>query len=318
MQFPKYHIIYAFAALALLSGCSDGDDWTPGPQDTETGVSAYFPMPTSSSYIFDSDGETGDMNVEVAVRRSVTDSEVSIPLVLTSETEGFSISSPAHFEAGQQETKVTVNCGGIPKGIKESFTLTLPADQTDIYGDGLTAVTYSVIKSEWKLIADDVRYLYSYDDYSPMYPQTYAEMYHLDGTYMFKLTDFFGSGLDVSFECPMSHQQATEAGLEMPFAPLDNAYWFEPSGYEGLKTWYLYDEATETYPEWVPGDVTGYPAISYLLFYGTTDYSGVHFNYYGGDNLYGYIALTCDVDFDNGDFSWGAYQVDFNLKYDPF
>ncbi|MDE6480034.1 MAG: hypothetical protein K2L45_07155 [Muribaculaceae bacterium] len=297
--------------LLLAASCSDSEGWTPGPQDTATGVSAYFPMPSKSSFIFDSEGKQEEMNVEITVSRAVTEAAASIPVILTSEVEGFSIVTPtAEFAQGEASTTVTVNCGGISNGVKESFTLTLPEDQTDIYGGGLAAVSYSVIKSEWKEISDQARYIYSYSDYSQMYPNTYGTLEHLDGTYMFKLTDFFGSGLDVTFECPSTAQT--------PFLPLNNAmFGVAPEGYEGLECWYLYDEANQTYPEWIPGDISEYPAISYLLFYGLSNYTSIYMNY-SPDTLYGYIAFTCDVDFDNGDFAWGAFQADFFLKYNPF
>lgn len=298
-------------ALLAATGCSDSGDWMPGPEDTDTGVCAYFPMPSKSSYIFDSEGNSAEMNVMITVSRSVTDEAASIPVTLTSDATGFSMATPtADFAAGEASTTVTVNCSGIPAGVKESFTLTLPEDQTDIYGEGLAAVSCSVIKSEWKEISDQARYIYSYSDYTQMYPNTYGTLEHLDGTYMFKLTDFFGSGLDVTFECPSTAQTA--------FLPLNNAmFGVAPDGYEGLECWYLYDEENQTYPEWTPGDVSGYPAISYLLFYGLTNYTSIYMNY-DPESLYGYIAFTCDADFDNGDFAWGAFQADFYLKYNPF
>lgn len=296
--------------LPLAASCTDSEEWTPGPQDSSKGVCAYFPMPAKSSYIFDSEGKHDQMNVDITVSRTITDEAASIPVVLTSDATGFSIVTPtADFALGEASTTVTVNCGGISSGVKESFTLTLPEDQTDIYSEGLTAVSYSVIKSEWKMICDQARYIYSYSDYSQMYPNTYAELYHLEGTKMFKLTDFFGSGLDMTFECPSTEQTA--------FLPLNNAYFFNPSGYEGLDCWYLYDEENDTYPTWVPGNIDGYPAISYLLFYGLKNYTSIYMNYYP-DTLYGYIAFTCDVDLDNGDFVWGAFQADFSLNYNPF
>lgn len=297
--------------LSIAVSCSHSEEWTPGPKDTSTGVRAYFPMPAKSSFIFDSEGKKEKMNVEITVSRAVADEAISIPVTLTSDTEGFSIVTPtAEFAAGETSTTVTVNCGGISNGVKESFTLSLPENQTDIYGEGLPAVSYSVIKSEWKVISDQSRYIYSYSDYSQMYPNTYGTLEHLEGTYMFKLTDFFGSGLDVTFECPSTERTA--------FLPLNNAmFGVAPDGYEGLECWYLYDEASQTYPQWTPGDINGYPAISYLLFYGLSNYTSIYMNYYP-ENLYGYIAFTCDVDFDNGDFAWGAFQADFNLKYNPF
>ena len=308
----KYIIHMALSAmmLPLAAGCSDNDDWTPGPQDTDTGVDAYFPVTSKTSYIFDSEGKAEEMNAQITIVRKNTGEAASIPVGFSSEREGFSAPATADFAAGEATTTLTVNCAGIEKGEEVAFTLSLPDNQTDIYGEGLHALTCKVIKSEWKLIADNVRYIYSYSDYSMMYPNTYSKMYHLDGTTMFKLEDFFGSGLSVNFNCASTAATA--------FLPLNNAmFGVAPDGYEGLECWYLYNEEEQTYPVWTPGDADGYPAINDVLFYGLTGYTTIYMNYYP-ENLYGYIAFTCDVDFDNGDFAWGAWQADFNLKYNPF
>ena len=135
-------------------------------------------------------------------------------------------------------------------------------------------------------------------------------MYILDGTHMFKLLDFFGSGLDMTFNC-----DTPDPTVMMPLVNAD----FE-SVYDEDKAdlgWYLYNEEEQTYPEWVPGDAEGYIAISYLLFYAISDYNYCNM-IYNPDTLYGYIGLTVGVDFADGNFSWGNFQVDFNLKYNPF
>ena len=308
-SYIKYTALGALL-LTMAGGCSDTDDWKPGEADTATGVSAYFNLPSQLSYVFDKEGKPEDMNVEVTLNRKVTAEAVSIPLTLTSDAEGFTLPATADFAAGEATTTFKVNCSGIEEGKRISFTVGLPADQTNIYGEGMDAVTYNVIKSEWTLISNQVRYIYSYTDYSPMYSETYGKMYHLQGTYNFKMTDFFGSGLDMQFECNTPDQTA--------FVPTVNADFDAVSdGDKEIAGWYLYNEAEETWPEWTPGDEDGKPAITYVEFYALVNYSWMTM-IYTKEPLYGYVGFSTGVGFDNGDFSWGAWQADFTLNYNPF
>lgn len=303
-----YHITVAAASLLMLAGCSDSDKWTPGPVDTDKGVSAYFQNPSGNSYIFSSD--QSDMSIPVKVSRQLTDGEATVGIALTSEAEGFTAPSSVTFAAGESETTFEIDCSGIPSGTAHSVTLTLSEDQTDIYGIGLTSITLSAIKADWVLISDDVRYLYSDYSQNPIYPATYAEMYQLEGTHMFKLTDFFGSDLDMTFEC--------DTPGNTTLYPLKNADFENVTEDDRADlAWYLYDEANVEWPSWVPGNVTGYPAISYLMFYSSPDYNSCNMIYYE-DTLYGYIGLTTGVTMDDGNFEWGSFQVDFTLKYNPF
>lgn len=306
----SYYIASTALTLLLATSCSDSDNWTPGPEDTDKGVWAYFTKPASSSFIFSSDMPTKDMAITVPVYRQKTEGEATVGIVLTSETEGFSSQPTVTFAAGEAETSVTIDCSGIPNGTMSSVTISLAADQTNIYGEGLYQLTFSAIKSDWKLLSDNVRYLYSDFNRNPIYPATYAELYQLEGTMKFKFTDFFGSGLDMWFEC--TTPDATT------LYPLLNAN-FEDVADEDKEVlgWYLYDEATTTWPTWVPGNAEGYPAITYLLFYSDSTYNLCNM-IYDKEDLYGYIGLTTGVSMDNGNFAWGDFQVDFNLLYNPF
>lgn len=301
----KYKLLAAACVLLMAGGCSDSDDWAPGPQDTETGVSAYFEKPSQTSYVFDSSAAADDMTFTVTVARQVTDNAISVPITLTSDVDGFAAPSAVDFAAGSATASFDVACSGIPNGKQASLTITLDPAQTNVYGEGLYAVEYSVIKADWVEISDNVRYLYG-----SMYPNTSGKMYILDGTHMFKLTDFFGSGLDVEFNCDTPDATA--------FVPVSNADYEnvddDDKDYNG---WYLYDEANVEYPEWTPGNAEGYTSISYLLFYANAD-DGYCQMIYNSDTLYGYMNFMTGVILSNDSWVWGSFQVDFNLKYNPF
>lgn len=308
----KLNILAAAPAALMLAmmatGCSDSDKWTPGPQDTDTGVSAYFVSPSATSYIFGSDA--AEIAINVPVERRVTEGEATVGITMTSDVEGFKCPDQVTFADGESSVTVTIDCSGIPDGKVYNVALRLAEDETNIYGEGLNEVRFTAIKADWIEISDNVRYLYSDWDKTALYPATYANMYQLEGTMMFKLTDFFGSGLDITFNCDTPNATV--------LYPLQNAD-FE-NVYDEDKAdvgWYLYDQANVNWPIWIPGDVEGYPAIKYLLFYSISDYNVCRM-IYNANTLYGYIGLTTGVDFDNGEFIWGNFQVDFNLKYNPF
>lgn len=293
------------------TSCTDSEDWTPGENDTEVGVAAYFEIPAKTSYIFESDAAADAMIIPVTVARELTTEAVTMAINIAADGEGVSAPATVEFAAGQQTATFDIDCSGITKGQRTTITVGLPADQTDIYGQGYTSLTLSAIKSDWTLISDNVRYLYSDSNYNPMYPATTANMYHLEGTYMFKLDDFFGSGLDMTFECGNAQESV--------FRPLINAD-FESAAGEEDSPWYLYDDDKSDWPIFVPGKTTveeGDVAIQFLEFFATSDYSPCHM-IYTPSSLFGYIAFSTYVEQTDGNWAWGNYQIDFNLKYNPF
>lgn len=311
MRLYKYMLATSVFLLGFIStGCSDTDKWTPGPQDTNVGVCAYFEKPATTSFIFGTDTKPEDMVIEVPVKRQKTEGEATVGISIKTDCEEFSCPASVIFEDGKADSSFSIDCSGLPKSAFYNITVELAEDQTDIYGIGTNQLTFSAIKADWILLADQARYLYMDYSYANIYPQTYGELYQLEGTKMFKLTDFFGSGLDITFECK---SPSDEVLYPLQNADFENVY-DEDKVDNG---WYLYDEANSKWPSWTPGDAAGYPAIEYLLFYASADYNGCNM-IYNEDTLYGYMWFTAGVNFDNGTFAWDYFQIDFNLKYNPF
>lgn len=300
------------AALALgaaLTGCSDSDDWTPGARDTETGTVAYFGPQAKYNYVFGSDADAADMAFDVTVRRVLTDAAVSLPLTVETEVEGFVCDPTVDFAAGEEEATFHVNCSGIPAGTVHDITISLPADQTDVYGPGVNQLSLTAIISDWQLLADPVTYYYFDSNNMPLFDNTKGKLYHLKGTLMFKLTDFFGSGLEIPFSANTQSETA--------FIPTANALkYIDVWGYDDYDCWYLYDEAQSLYPVWSPGNVEGAPSINYALFYGKT-YSTVTM-IYNSTTLYGYAGFSTEFTLSNGNVVWSYPQLDFYMNYNPF
>lgn len=304
-----YHILAVAAFLPFVS-CDNSDNWTPGPVDDAAGVKAYFPVPSKTSYEFEADADESSMVFDVKVSRSITTDAISIPVSLTSDSEGVTVLGNADFAAGQETTTVSVNVGGIPIGKDVTVTLTLPEDQYYTYGVGMPSAQFSVIKARWIEISSNVTYSYYDTGNNQLYPDTYGVMYQLEGNTRFKLTDFFGSGLDMTFNCNTPDETTMSPLINADF---ENVY-DEDKEENG---WYLYNEAEQTWPSWVPGGLSGYTAIWDVTFY-DNDYDTLLCMVSDPDTLAGYLSCLTAVTFADGTFKWGGFFVNFNLKYNPF
>lgn len=297
--------------LLPLVGCDNSDDWTPGQADNEYGVRAYFVTPSTTSYIYDTAAVNVDPVIEVTVARSITDNAVSIPLKMTADGDGVTLLGNAEFAAGQEETTVGINYSGIPEGRQITVSLEIPDDQFYTYGAGLPSVSYTVIKSTWLEIADKVTYWYQNSNGDNVYPHTYGKLYQLEGTYQFRMTDFFASGLDMKFMCT--------TGDYTGFYPLTNADYDSAKGtsLEEYEFWYFYDSATETWPEWTPGGDPDALGISYVGVYGQETYCNITM-VDDPEKLYGYLYMTTYITFADESGDYGYWYATFYLNENPF
>lgn len=309
----KIYNILAAALFLSFAGCSDSEDWTPGPADNESGTRAYIVKPAKTSYICDIEAADSQTTIDVTIARTITDEAVSIPLNLKSDSEsdGISLSGNAVFAAGQKETTIYVDFAGIPVGEWKSFTIEIPDDQFYTYGIGLPSVQFSVIKSKWIERAEKVTYYYWNDANKDIYPKTYGKMFQLDGTYQFKMTDFLGSGLDMEFIC--------ETSKTTKFLPLINAD-YETANDTDYHSWYFYDEANDSYPSWTPGGDSNVAGIQYLWVYGYDD--DYEYSYItmidDQSSLYGYVYLNSYIDYTDGSYGYANLYATFNLNENPF
>lgn len=313
-------VLFGAALLmgAFLTACDD-NDWEPGAQDTDTGVSAYFKLPADTNYIFDATTDNSTWEIPVTIYRQVTDRAVKVPLSFHSSIEGIACPNEVTFEDGASKAVINVTCHDVPIAVTGVFTITIDPSQTDIYGIGQNAITLSMIASEWKLISEKVTYYYwgNMSGTEKIYPNTYGEMYHLEGTNRFQFTDFYGSGLSINFDAKAS---SGSQRLDV----LNNCQYLKqwPEEEDEYDCWYLYDDEAKEYPTFVPGDDPNGKEIEYLEFY-TIDYSNNYlYSYvnmiYNTTTLYGYGGTTVAIDFTDGSFQWGYWQMDWKLLYNPF
>lgn len=303
--------IWLMGAVGLMAGgCSDSDDWMPGPEDTNVGVAAYFPE-QEIMHIFGSDEDPDNMTFDVTVSRLNYSAAASVPVTITSDVEGFSAPAAVEFAEGEVTGTLKVSCAGIPKGTMQTVNITIAPDETDIYGPGEATFQAKAIISDWTVLADPVTYFYSDGNGGYMYPNTTGVLYHLQGTHMFRFTDFFGSGLDVNFEA--------SSGAQNDFLPTNNILSYKevwPEYEDTYNCYYLFNQEEQAYPVWTPGGASDKPAVESAMFYGS-GYSTLTM-VYNESNLYGYGDFTIELYLSDGSSPWGYWQLDFNMNYNPF
>lgn len=284
-------------ASLLLTACSNDDKWTPGPQDTDTGVVAYFPDQATSVILSPMDA----LQITATIKRVDTSSEISIPLNVTCTSSGLSYPDAVNFAAGQETAEYVLDCSGLPIGEFQTVTVTIPDNQTDVYGPGMPSISYSVIIAEWKLLSDNVAY-----EFGNGWDDAHGEMYILDNTPYVRMTNFFGSGLDLMTEITNPSGQNLN--------PTTNAAW-DVDDY-GYNVWYFYDEANNDYPTWYPAGADNL-GIQYFYAYGD-GYSKI-FMINDADTLYGYGYVGGYLCYTDDNWSdWLYMYIEFNLLFNPF
>lgn len=281
----------------LLTACDNDDNWAPGPEDTEIGVVAYFPDQSTSVILSPMD----PLQITTTIKRVDTTNEVTFPLTVTCTSAGLTYPDAVTFAAGQEEATYVLDCSGLPIGEFQTVTVAIPENQSDIYGPGMSSISISVIVAEWKLLSDKVTY-----EFGNGWNDVYGEMYILDNTKYIRMTNFFGSGLDIMTEITNASGQN--------FNPTTNAAWEVDSN--GYNVWYFYDEANNDYPTWYPAGKDNL-GLQYLYVYGD-GYSKI-FMINDPETLYGYGYIGGYICYDDDNWSdWLYMYMEFNLLFNPF
>lgn len=319
----------AAVAMLLLSACGDDNDWAAGPQDSDHGIGAYFPAQEKYKYEFEVTPE--ECNFEVTVGRLSSDAEQTVAILYTSEVEGWKVPETVTFAAGEATATFTVNCGDIPKAGYKGITLSVPADQYYAYASGTESVKIQAMLSDWTIISDYVAYYYWDGSGNRMFPDTYGTMkYQYDSEndqHLFRLTDYYGTGFDVDF--------TWNSAAKSKFTPQNSSYlaWYDSGNYD------IYDNDKDEDFLWYPtthsdeADVTDSSAGNDLwfpgtyvepddqriygcYFYGSSSYSNIQI--WNTTTLYGYANTTCAVYDKDNESTWGYWQFDFYLNFNPF
>lgn len=144
-KLSKY--IFTLAALALAStACVKEAGYEKGPQDVEGCYGVYFPA-QETKFIVDPDSDP--VQTLTAVRANV-DGDITVPVVLTTASEGILELSPIAFEDGQAETTFTISYPKAEVGTKYTMSVAIEDPlYASAYHEGATALDLSVIRERW-------------------------------------------------------------------------------------------------------------------------------------------------------------------------
>lgn len=301
-------VLFGLMPVALTS-CDDDDNYSPGAEPGVNDKGVYFSSDNASEFV---KAEGDEKSVTVLVERENTEGELAVPIEVLSKTDNIAeVSSEAVFADGESEAEVIVTYTDLDTA--PSCELKIPDEYANPYKekDGLYRFTVSI----YKLRTISTYVVYASDQGTPDYfSGATSELLQYEGSNIFILRNFLGSGIDFKFSISGSGSNFDASDPTKCYGgitPLDHYY---TSG-EG---WYLMtntdgsgDCATWT----VPGSAYGVNDFMFFWSY-SSDYS-YHYNYIdltpegsgSSDYGYGYFESTIIDDLDFGTYSTFYFYV---------
>lgn len=303
---------YIFASLCVsalvmtTTGCTDSDDWQPGPDTAPDCMGVYFGETASSLIV----GPDDSRLIPITIGRSKSDQAATVDINVVSAPEGVSVPSTVEFAANEQTKQFFIDIENMASKSSGTISLALPEDATSPYSAGTPSLSIDVtVSGAWIPVSNDVTL-----NTGDIYPEMKTKLYYLDGTNTFKLPDFFGSGLDLKFE------MSTPGNGWTNFTPtvnyIDNkTVWADKGWGEPYSAgWFLYDTATNEFPYWSPDGVT-YPEIDMLEF----ENDGCYMQLIEDDSNSGYIVFNyAYIYYGDGSGKYVTLTYTFNTEYTPF
>lgn len=307
MRFYKILLMASAVAglAATTSSCAHDDNWTPGPEVSPDCMSVYFNPSDQTSYTLTTEDE---LVMEVPVYRLNDAEAADVHITYQTTYDGFTVPSTVHFDAGQKQSTLRVDCSGVPAKTRCYITLNISREDANPYAAGASQTTLDIIVSQWISIAED--FTWYWETYGPEIDPTEGELLMLEGTQDLMFRNFLGTGLNIHFTAePIS---GTSSYL---IKPTSNAItYFDLYGeYDGYDTWFPYDEATGDYPYWSPNnndlfvtyiEVSG-DSATYIYFDNSND----------GDS---YCCIAGYANYSDGSENWLYVNGYFHCTFDPF
>lgn len=306
------YIILLLAAAAMATSCDD-NDYTPGQPTPKASVSPYFPADAPNYCAFSPDDK---MVAEIPVRRLKADQAQTLAIVSSGNEDGcFSVPASVDFDAGQKEAILSIDCSKLPPKEERKLHLTFDADQLDPYVDGLPALDLTAIVSVWTLYGKDVEVMFDNK------PAEASEIYMLEGSRQFKITNFVSSTIDLPFTVANEPCYPWGDGTKgYAITPTKNS-WENTSV---ANYWYFYDQDNDFWPVWTFDGITE-PSISYLQIFSPAEDDGYYYTYFcpyyessiTPGKYYGYMCLSAYVDYADGTTGYPWIEINFEPLFDP-
>jgi len=224
MKLTKY-ILFAMTAILMVSCCDNDDSFSPGPASGLTKNSVFFSKDFKNVYYFyekPADGDSIYIFVERADTAEALDKPLTLPLISNADTT-LHIPDSIHFYAGESTTYIGIAAPALEQSKREDFTLSIPTEYADIYGDkeGSTTMSSSILWSEWVPVCDTVIIQSSYG----LFPSQGCKLENFKGDNAFRFTNFLGSGNTFIFSLSNKADLEDLSNNSGSVTPLERAYY---------------------------------------------------------------------------------------------
>jgi hypothetical protein len=295
----KSYIYSAVAILGLsLTSCGNDFEYQQGEQVDENCMTVYFTDSNDAITMMTEEEFAENPTLTVEVSRLKTDQAASIPVIVDSKDDVFTIPSTIEFAAGEATAQLIVSMSEIDAAQTHSFSIHIPSEYVNPYLElnGSDKYIGSVLIAKWVKAIQNIRNTMTNSSDEYVQADTYSDLYWLQGLNRYRITNFLGSGVDLTFELGNSSDNVYDVSnintWHGTMDPLDHYYYRTYS-------WYLRDDDNNN-ASWKSD--SNYPGINRVAIYYGYDYGYGHF-WYLGPNMSGeeYGAwLRTYVSFDDG------------------
>lgn len=148
------NILPLLLAFFAFAGCSDDLTYTKGEQENSDCYGVYFPKKqTTKTNLEFEPGSTTSVTYTVK-RRNVVD-PITVPLVVTANEENIFAVEPLTFEAGEEQSTLTVNFPNAQMG--KTYTCNITVEDplyASVYGKDNTNLSLSLVLAKWEKVTN--------------------------------------------------------------------------------------------------------------------------------------------------------------------
>ncbi len=281
----EYMCLAAAGLTVLLAGSSCGtkDNYEKGPETSPDCIAAYFPSSNQTNYTLTPEEYSASDILSLKVERAVSDAAASVPVIVVSKDDVFEVPSTVEFAAGESTSTLDIKMNGLEQRVNYTFTVRLGDEYVDHYSvqDGSDVFKGDIVIARWVKVVKNARFMYS----GQKFPDTYSDIYNLDGYNKFYIENFLGSGVNLGFSIKSYDEEEKKFIAFNPsdrttwkgtFIPLDHCM-DDPDG--GTWWWLMKDVANQEYASWTPeGSETGFNYINFYKDESTTDFASIDMN----------------------------------------
>lgn len=265
MKLKRFLSYMAFGLVVALpfTACDDDDDnWQAGAPVDANSIGAYFAAENVNSIVTTPEEFTTKTSFDLVVRREVTTNAASVAIEVVNNPGKMTVPSTVEFAAGEAEATITIDYSAIPQKEKCELSLRLDEKMTNPYKeqDGLPTFSGSVLVSEWVKIGDQVEFTNSWGTIK-------QDIYHLDGINLFRIDNFFGTGIDFQFYVvgDKKYNNSTPSTWSGYIEPAGNAYMDDGFWY----MWLNEEDITDENEGYATGQIAGRNMLYLGFFYGS-------------------------------------------------